>query len=375
MANYEYTVMLRDHTDAANGDFSPGAVIYQITNPTYLGWSEYVNDVGEAFFTLSQYDSTAHRLALFLTDGAAVLNLRPHMEIWRNQTKVWAGWLGEIDETETDVVFYGYSYLSGFYDLLTDFVDKQIDVTVSSLVSGYFDDAVGKTDSRVHWFTKGTIENPWTDDTQTVGITMPLYRTSYKRILVAFKELAAYAISDTSNKVIFEVSPFTGTFNFWRDRDPTGNVQPFAFPDGQVRSFRRIRRPILRRSKLVGVGASPTAVLLQSSHSNGLNNQIGLSEEPILLSYVRSQDELDRVIKSRSRRAGRVDSDFYMSFHSNTINPYRSLDQHYTLGQTITSSLFKGASFNNRETKLISGQQIVYHRMAENVRILLTDNL
>ena len=374
MANFEYSVVIRNHADAANQDFSPGEVIAFITNPTYLGWSEYVNEVGEAFFTMSQHDAKAMRLALY--GNNQILSIRPHMEVWRNNRRVWAGWVGEIDETENDVIVYGYSYLSGFYDLLTPWVDKQIDVTVASLVDGYFDQARDKDWSRVHWFTKGTIENPWTDDTQTLGITMPLYRTSYKRILVVFKELASYAISDTNNKVIFEVSPMTATFNFWRDRDSSNASMNTNFPFGMVRSYRRIRRPALRRSKLYGVGASPTAVLYNTTQNNGHHTTMGMSEEPILLSYVRSEDELQRTLKSRARRAGRVDSDFYMTFHTSSVQPYRSGDdEDFVLGQDVTSTLYRGASFTNRETKVIAGQQVIYHRMGENVRLLLTDDL
>lgn len=376
MANWEYTVSIRNHADAANGDFSPGDVIEQITHPTYLGWSEYVNEVGEAFFSMSQDDARTMRLS-FYDFPNDILALRPHMEIYRNKVKVWGGWLGEIDETETDVIIYGYSYLSGFYDLLTPFVDKQIDVTVSSLVDGYFDQAIGKTGSRVHWLTKGTIQNPWTDDTQTLGITMPLYRTSYKRILVAFKELAAYAISDTQNKVIFEVNPSTTTFNFWRDRDSENNTHLTNFPYGQVRSYRRIRRPILRRSQLVGVGASPTAVLHNKTVQNSHIDTIGLSEEPILLAYVRDEDELERVLKSRAKRAGRVDGDFYISFFANTVVPYRApVDEaSFVLGQDISATLWRGTSWGDRETKVIVGQQVIWNRMSENVRLLLADDL
>lgn len=375
MANYEYNVVIRDHKDAENGDFSPGPIIESITNPNYLCWSEYLNEVGEAFFSISQHDQQAMNLAYYPGIGSTnILSRRPHMEIYRNTRKVWGGWLGEIDETENDVIFYGYSYLSGFYDLLSPFVDKEVGKGVDFLVDKYFNMAKDKDGSRVHWFTEGIIQNPWTDDSQSVGLVMPLYKTSYKRILVIFKELAAYAISDTQNKVIFEVTP-SGVFNLWRDRDSTNTRQIFSFPEGYVRSYRRVRRPALRRSKVVGVGASPTSVLNNAEATNGLVTSIGLSEEPLLFSYVRDQDELERVLASRVKRAGRVDSDFWISFYANTIVPFRGFEESVALGQDIKSLLFRGTSFGTNETKLVVGQQVVYHKQAENVRLLLADQL
>lgn len=374
MANYEYTVVIREFKDPENGDFSPGDVLELIHNPTYLGWSEYLNDVGECFFTLSQYDQKPMNLSYLGSNLNNILNLRPHVEVWRNTRKVWSGWLGELDETQDDVIFYGYSHLSGFYDLLTPFVDKQVGKDVSTLVGTYFDMAADKTNSRVHWLTKGTIQNPWTDDSQTVGLSLPLYRTAHKRILVVFKELASYAISDTNNKVIFEVTP-NGVFNFWRDRDSLNTSHMLSFPDGMIRSYRRVRRPMLRRSKLVGVGTSPSTVINQATADNGLETKLGLSEEPIYLAYVRDQTELERVIKTRAKRAGRVDGDLWMSFYGNTVVPYRAFQEDFVLGQDITIRFGRGASRGNIETKLISGQQVIFHKLTENVRLLLTDNL
>lgn len=367
----EYSVVIRNFTDAANGDFSPGNTIAFIDNPHHLAWTEYINEVGEAFFSLSQDDAKA----ALLNDQQSLVNSRPHMQIYRNGVLVWGGWLGEIDETSTDVVFYGYSYLSGLHDLITDWNVSYSNQTIAAIIADLWGDAKAKSDSRVAWMTTGTIESPVTTSDGTTPITMPLYKANYKRILTAMKELTAYSISDTTNHVVFEITP-DGIFNLWKDRKQTISNVKSSFGHGNVRSFRRIRRPVHRRTRLISVGSSPTDVTLQDSViDSSLENTMGRSEEPIYLSFVRDADELDRVTKIRGKRASRVDSELFISFYKDRVVPYRAVtNPDYRVGDLVRIELDHGTS-NLSETKVVVGQQVVYYRKAENVRILLGDRL
>lgn len=366
-----YSVVLRDFVNAAGGDFSPGAPIVFIDSPTNLAWCEYVNEVGEAFFTISQSDAKAGILA----DLDDLVNRRVHMEVLRNGEKVWGGWLGEIDETTSDIVFYGYSYLSGFHDLLSNWNVTWTGQTVSAIIIDAFDNIAQKTDSRVGWMTRDTIENPVTTSDGSTGITLPKYRANFKRVLSIFKEMAAYAISDTTNHVIFEVTP-EGRFNFYKNRKRTVSDVRAAFGSGQVRSFRRIRRPVNRRSSLRVAGASPTDVNLQTIVSDStLQDQMGVSEEPIFLSFVRDSDELTRVAALRLARATRVEADLYLSFYRDAIIPFRAAGSPYRLGDLIDPEIDHGITAMSGSQKVITGQQVIYVGNRENVRLLLGDTL
>lgn len=367
----EYSVVLRDFVDAANGDFRPGDVIAFIDNPYFLAWTEYVNEVGEAFFSLSQDDPKA----VLLADLADLVNRRVHMQIYRNGTIVWGGWLGEIDETSNDVVFYGYSYLSGFYDLLTEWNQEWDGKEVTFIFRDLFDDARNKESSRVHWFSRGTTETLVTTSGGSTALELPKYRASFKRILTAWKELAAYAISDTTNHVIFEITP-TGRFNLFKNRKSSVNNVKASFGHGYVRSFRRIRRPVHRRSVVYGVGSSPTDVNLQTTQESAtLLAQMGRSEEPLYFSFVRDATELSRVTLLRKNRAIRVDAELFVSFYRDRIVPFRaSSNPDYKLGDLIQVELDHGSA-SITEEKVVLGQQVVYHRKSENVRLLLGDRL
>lgn len=371
MRTPEYSVVIRGFTDAANDDFSPGAPVLFIDNPTNLAWTEYVNEVGESFVTLSKKD---RKTADFFTIASTVIGHRYHYEVWRDGEQVWGGWIGETDETETDVIIYAYSYLSGFFDLLTEYDRKWTAQNVSTIVQDALNLAQTKTESRVHWITDGLIQNPWTDDTQTVGITMALYRAPYKRILSVFKEMAAYSISDTTNHVIFEVTP-SGQFNFRRDRKSTiSNVRSSVF--GNVRSYRRILRPVHRRNVIYAVGTSPTDVNLNTTVTHtALKQAMGRSEEPIYLSFVRDATELSRVASLRRARATRVDNDLFVSFNRNSVVPYRATGQAWQIGDLIDIGIPTNTGGVGTEQKVVAGQQVVFHRKMENVRILLADRL
>lgn len=362
-----YTVVVRAFADTTT--FGPGDVVLMMDDIHNLAWTEYINDVGEAFFTVSQSDEKIHALREYIDIGA-------HLEIRRNGTLVWAGWLGEADETYEDAIIYGYSYVSGLYTTLSTWGQEWTATGVHTIMDALWDAAVAKTKSRIGWMTVGTVQDLRTTSGGATTLEMPLYKIYYKRVLDAFKELAAYAISDTTNRVAFEVTP-AGVFNLWRSRGNDLNDLRWRMGEGGlIRGYRRIRMPVDRRSNLLAVGSSPNDVELQYEAANTtLRDSMGRTEEPVFLQWARDQAELERVLKLRLSRAGRVDTDLLIMLHSDSIVPFRASGQDYQLGDQITVYLNRGLSRNTSDTKLIVGQQVVYTQMSENVRLLLADRL
>lgn len=362
----DYTVVLRSFADTTNFGLGNTAVI--IENPHYLAWTEYSNDVAEAFFTISQEDPKAVAIQ-------SLIDIRGHMEVYRGGEKVWGGWLGESDENGTDVIVYAYNYNSGLYDLLTDWNQIWTGQQVDTIITNLWDRArTGLTGSRVRWMTTGTIETPVTTSGGGTPLVLPFYRAYFKRILDGMKELTAYAISDTTNKVNFEITP-AGVFNLWKNRGSSMTDIRWRLGDGKVRSFRRLRVPVDRRSKVYGVGSSPLDLTLRDTETNAtLVSSMGLSEEPVYMTWVRDATELARVTKLRLQRAGRVDTDLFVSFYGGVITPFRATGADYNLLDTATFQINKGMSVV-AEDKIIVGQQVIFYRNVENVRVLLADRL
>lgn len=370
MATPKYNVVIRQF-DGAPG-FGKGTVVAMFDNALNVGWSEYINDVGEAFFTLSQDDPNMPSLV-----GNRMLLDMLHMEIYRDNELVWAGWLGEADENNDDVIFYGYSYLSGLYYLLSDWDQEWTNANVSTIFSDLWTRAkTTLTWSRMNWMTTGTIESPVTTSGGAVTLTMPFYNIFKKRILMAYKELAAYAISDTTNHVSFEITP-AGVFNLYKNRG-TDNTTRTTFQregPGRIRNYRRLWNPVDWRSTIYAVGSSPNDIDLQEEEDNSSLENIGRREEPIFLQWVRDATELQRVAKLRAQRAGAENTDLIISMYPNTIVPYRATGADYALADTFTVDPGRGLSASNPESKIVVGQQIMFARGAENVRVLFTGNL
>lgn len=370
MVTPKYSVVIRQF-DGVPG-FGKGTVVAMFENALNIGWSEYMNDVGEAFFTLSQDDANLPSLV-----GNSLLTDMCHMEIYRNNELVWAGWLGEADETNDDVVLYGYSYLSGLYYLLSDWDQTWTNASVSTIFSDLWTRAkTTLTWSRMNWMSSGTIQSPVTTSDGAVTLTMPFYNIFKKRILLAYKELAAYAISDTTNHVSFEITP-AGVFNLWKDRgnDRTDRPTFQRMGPGVIRNYRRLWNPVDWRSTIYAVGSSPNDVDLQEEEDNSSLENQGRREEPIFLQWVRDATELQRVTKLRVQRAGQKNTDLMISMYPNTIVPYRATGADFELGDTFTVDPGRGLSADNPEDKIVVGQQIMFVRGTENVRVLFAGNL
>jgi hypothetical protein len=364
----KYQVVIKDFVDPSTSDFGPGATIAIIENATNIGWAEYINEVGEAFFSMSQEDP---KIGL-LTDA---LDLGKHCLIYRNGELVWGGWLGESDENLNDVVFTAYSYVSGFYHYIMQWDTEWTGVDADQIIEDAFDAAQAKTKSRVGWFTKGTIQHLWLESGGPTTLQMPLYRAPYKRILSVFREITAYAISDTDNRAKFVVTP-NGTFQLWHDDKSTLNDVRWQIGDGKVRNFSRIRLPVDRRNEIWAVGTSPKNTVMRKGVTKTANRDAaGLKQEPIYMSWIKNATELERIANIRAARAVRVDTDLYLSFFRNTVVPYRASTQDYGIGDNVTISLSRGLTSLEAEVKMIVGQQVIYANGSEYVRVLLNDRL
>lgn len=366
-ANYQ--VVIKGFADTTT--FGPGAIVTILTDAVNVGWSEYLNEVSEAFFTVSQEDPKIQSLK------TAALTYGMHCHIYRNGILVWGGWLGEADETMNDVVFTAYSYISGFYSLVMNWDREWVNQDADQIIEDAFDYAKALSKSRVGWLTKGTIQNLWLQSGGPTTLTLPLYKASYKRVLSVFREISAYAISDTTNRVKFEVTP-SGTFNLWHHDTTALTDQRWAL-GSKVRSYKRIRLPVDRRNEILAVGSSPVDTTLRTTVTKtAYRDAWGLKQEPIYLSWVRDATELSRVANLRAGRAVRVDSNFYVSFFKDSVLPFRVPGADYSLGDTIDFSINRGLTAltpGAGEEKIVAGQQIIFREGNEYVRILLADKL
>jgi hypothetical protein len=363
-----YHVQVYDFVDPSSGDFSPGDLVAEFELQKNLGYSHNINDIGRMFFTINQDDPKASILD-------AAVNQRKLAMLYRDDTNVWSGWLGEADETHLDAIIYAYDFASGYYDLQSDWDAEWTDAQIDTIVGDLVDYAAAKTGSRVAWLTKGTIEAPVTTSGGSTPYVQGLYKLYYKRLLFALQELTAAAISDTTNKVQFEITP-DGTFNFYKDQGDVLTTNAFTWGNPQLLAYHRMRHPVLRRNKILSVGSTALDVAMRATQANSSDiTAYGLSEEPIYLQFVRDADELARVGKLRLARARRFDSDIMFTFAPGAITPFRASGQSYKLGDLVSVTISRGMTNIAAEQKVIVGQQVIQYKGAEIVRPILSERL
>src|SRR3990167_4648276 len=107
----DYRIQVFSSTIASSGGGAVNALVAEFDEWRNLGWAYYLNDVGEAFFTLSQDDAKVIGLRSRLPHG--------HVKIIRDDEVVWRGYLAEYEATDEDVVFYAYSYAGKLFSLMT----------------------------------------------------------------------------------------------------------------------------------------------------------------------------------------------------------------------------------------------------------------
>lgn len=369
-----YRVLVYDVDGTSS--FGVGSLIADFENAKNVGWAKYLNDVGEAYFTINQ-DDTKLDATLRSKEGVA------HVKIMRDTEVVWRGFLGEHEATSKDVVFYCYGYESALYWLQTDWnqtwTTAQIDTIITALVARF---RTGLTYSQLGFVTSGTIQAPVTTSGGSTPISLPSYKAYYKRLLFALKELAAVSASDTTNTPYFEFA-YTSTqtdnavtFNFWKNKSSDRTDMKWEFPNGTVQDFVDRYAPILLRNDVFGVGSGAHNQLFRSEQataSGTLGYQtIGRRMEPIYLTWVRDQTDLDRVTKLRQAKAMRSDTDLVLKMQPDSVPPIGTSAGGYALGDRIPVKLTTGITQIDK-LMLLVGQQVVSLRGTEKVYPFLAD--
>lgn len=345
----------------------PGTTLVEFENAKHVGWSEYINDVGEAFWTITQGDPKLNVLTDDLLDSGL------HVLIYRSGTLVWAGWIGETDETETDVIFYAYSYVAGLFWMHSDWNHLWTGKNLATISDDLIDRAVALSQSALEWITIGTIQAPATTSGGSTAILIPEYRINYKRILFALQEIAAMAASDTTNRVVFEITP-EGVFNFWARHGTTRTDQMWEY-GGNVSAYRRLRTPMDRRNVVLGVGSSPRDIVVRNTQDDVPDRMANSRrEEAVFYSWVRDEEEIERVNKLRLARGLRTDNVLHLTFLPGRVSPARSADASFGMADLVPVRIYNGNTQIN-EQKLVTGQQVVFSRGAEHLRAFVQDRL
>jgi hypothetical protein len=357
-------------TDEA-GTRGCSALLQEFDNPINLGFASYLNDIGEAFFTISQrhakvdlrdHIGSAHVVIIRKADG--------------NTDVVWRGIIADIDATQEDVVYYAYGYEHLLFSLHTGWNKLWSSVAIAGAsgrpVNDLWARAIAFLDSPLAFASTGTLQAPWTTNAQDVVLTLNKYRVNHKRILQSFRELTAIAVSDTDNKVYMELdypvavpstaAGYTLTFNYWRDRSTDTTVR-LEFP-GNVMSFTDRYTPSLIRNKILGVGSGPRNQLYRfnvgaGSGFYGRNGHLGMRQEPMYLTWVRDRKELKRVARRRLKVAQRGLVDVYVRLFPDTLAPWRATVSTHNLGDRVYADLQFGITDINSYCDLM-GEQVVW---------------
>jgi hypothetical protein len=358
-----YRVQLYKFADTVT--YGVGDLLAEFENVKNIGWGRYLNDVSEAFFTVNQEDPKI--LSIRGYEGKC------HVRIYRNDDLVWGGWLMEHDANDDDVIFYCYGYESALFWLHSDwdqtFTSSQIDTIVSTLWTR------AKTtlaNSNLGWVTTGTIQAPVTISGGATALTIPSYRLYYKRILFSLRELAAFSMSDTTNTVVFEITP-SGTFNFWKNLGVQRSDVVLRYGDEHIASFQDISTPIDYRNEILAVGSQPNQAILRKTQSSASGiTAYGRRQEAINLSYVRDEDELTRVSKLRLARAVRTDPTVSVNIHPGTMIPPNCAGSSFNNSDTIKLVIDSGIT-NINAYYLVVGSRVILKRGIEKVQLLLSE--
>lgn len=366
----KYRVFLFATVAASSGGFGPGALLAELESVKNVGWERHLNDVSTAFFTINQ-------------DDPKLTGLRPykgtaHVLITRDNETVHRGVWGGLSARGEDVVFYSYGYEAFLYSLTTDWNTRWQDAQIDTIVSDLWTRAKSDlTYSPVGFVTTGTIQAPVTTSGGSTAIVLPLYRVYHKRILFALRELAALGTSDTTNTVYFEMAneldptDDTVTFNFWKNRSTDRTDVKWEYPNGLVRDFLDEHEPIQARNDLPLVGSAPNDILLrqeptQASGTHGYET-IGRRMEPLFFSWVRDEEELERVGKIRLARALRVEPDLRLFMYANSVKPPGVTGAGYELGDRVKVKLKRGLT-DFDQMMFLSGVQVLF--VGGNERVL-----
>lgn len=350
--------------DTSGTGFGPGVQIAEFSKAKNLGWADYLNDVPEAFFTLSQDDPQIQRLRTYRD--------KTIFKIYRDSDNVWSGPMGEWDANERDAVFYGYGYLSYFHKLASAWNVSYASAQINTIINDAWTYATSTlTNSPAAWLTLGTVQAPVTTSGGAVAIVLPTYKLFWKRILFLFHEMAALAVGNTTNQPVFEVTP-SGTFNFWKNLGQDRAIS-WEYGDGRVSGFSESAVPILKRSEVLAAGNNPNDTLLRTDIDDAvLGAAIGRGQEPMFFSWVRDGTELDKVAQYRASMLKRDVSDLMLQFHPNSLVPFRATGAGFVLGDRANVKIDRGIT--NIDAKyMIRGQQVYVIRESERVNLLIDE--
>lgn len=371
--------MLIYKTDQSE-EFAPGDLLVEYENPKNLGYAHYLNDISEAFFTISQKDAKAN---IRRHVGTA------HVVIIRNaegyQDVVWRGILAEIDANQEDVIFYAYGYEAQLYTLHTKWNQRWKNTEIGGASGCPVDDlwarAVALTDSPLGFAATGTIETPTTMTGGNIDLVLQSYRCNHKRILQALRELTAISTSDTNNVVYMEIdypkdpTDLGITFNYWKDRSDDVTDIRFEYP-GNIMGYADRFTPVLMRNKILGVGSGPRNQLYRYNAvvkaGNYGRDAFGMHSEATYLSWVRDRSEMKRVILRRLRLGLREDVDVYVRLFPGTIPPWRATNSQHRLGDRVYTQVVNGITRFGKWMTLM-GEQTIFVGGREYVQPILED--
>lgn len=371
-----YRVVVRSCTSYSPINMTPGGVEAVFTKPTNIGYTNIVGNIPMMFFTLSQDDPQAQAALAATTANIfgydAEIGVPLHFLLYRNDELIWGG-LGplEIDETSGDLIVYCYGYAAALYWTLTGWEETYTNKTVKQIVDTAFAAGQAKANSMMAWLTLGTTQSPPTVGGGAIDLTLTSYKANYKRLLFLMRELAAFGASDTSSRVWFEVTP-SGVFNFWKNKGASYSHPILSYPHGNILDFRRYRMPVDLRSKLYGVGTSPTDVALRSeSEDTTISEGRGLREDSIYMQWVRDADELARITRRRRKKANRIDRQVTLTMAPNSIGPIGATDG-FEMMADYNIYIKKGSVQTNTQ-KLLVGNQVAFINGREYVRTTFQD--
>lgn len=368
----EYRVLVyAAHTGSAN-DFGFNGLVSEVTTAKNIGYAHYLNDIGEAFFTINQDDRRVQQFRAH--EGTA------HVVIARDGEAVWRGILAEHDANMDDVVFYCYSYEHILYHLITPWNFTQKNKTVKQVVDKLWSIASTLGNSQLQFASTGTTQAPATTSDGSTAITLNEYKAHYKRILHAMKELVAISTSDTTNVVYFEldygtsITAETLTFNFWKDNG-TDQAIELQYP-GAISNFSDRYIPIYQRNdvKVVGSGARQQIFRVGEHTTTGTfgSNLFGRRQEPVNITWVRDEKELERIAKRRKSLAIREDVNLYLRLHPGSLVPWRASGSGYELGDRIRINIDRGITQIDKMLFVV-GQQVIFANGVEYVQPIVVD--
>lgn len=361
-------------------DYSPKDLVAEFENPKNLGYGSYLNDIGEAFFTIAQRDAKV---------GIRDYIGKSHLFIIREdrgyEDVVWRGLTGEIDANATDVIIYSYGYEHLFHSLHSKWNKKFKSVAIAGAsgrpVNYIWTRALTETDSPMQWMSTGTIQAPWTTDAQTTILTLNKYELNWKPLLLALKELVAIATSDTNNVVYFEIdfptdpTDKSATFNFYKDRSTDVTALRLEYPN-TVMDWNDRFVPVMLRNKTFAVGSGPRGQVYRYNYGQGSGNYgriaFGMHSQNLYLSWVRDRQELGRVTRRRNNLGLREDVNLMVRCWADRVPPWRSSAASWRLGDKVQTKISHGSTEIDKNLFMI-GEQVVFANGREYVQPMLED--